>query len=239
MQYSIAGVKFKRASNYQTKEIIKKYLNERKGHTVFTPNTLILSKCNKDTSLASLLNSADLLLPDGMGISLICKKRGFKCERITGIDTAEWVLEYAARNGLSIFLLGGKAGIAERAAARLMQRLSGLKIAGTHHGYFDKTPSSEQNKSVAAQIQDSRADIVFVCFGFPTQEEWIIQNKEQFSNVRLFMGLGGSLDVWSGKVCRAPRPFRAAGLEWLWRCMCEPRRIGEILSLPIFLLKNK
>ena len=199
----------------------------------------MLYKVSSDARLARLLNTADMLLPDGVGVSLILRNRGAKeHERITGIDTAEWVLSYAQSNGLSVYLLGGAPTVAASAARALKKRFPRLKIAGTHHGYFDASMQSKENEEVLKSIRGSHADIVFVCMGFPRQEAWIARHGKHLHGVRLFMGLGGSLDVWSGNVRRAPRIFRACGVEWLWRAVKEPKRIKDILALPVFVIKE-
>ncbi len=234
---NIAGVRIDVTDKADAKSRLRGYLREKSGKRVFTPNSVILGKAARDVRLRELLNKADLLLPDGIGVALAFRIKGYgACDRITGIDTAEWVLRYAAKNGLSVYLLGGEPGVAERAARRLKKALPTLKIAGTHHGYFDFR--TQKNAEVLKSIRSSNTDIVFVCMGFPRQEAWINRYAPQLSDVRLFMGLGGSLDVWSGKIRRAPSLFRAAGLEWLWRALREPRRTTELLSIPIFLIKQ-
>ncbi|MBE6577597.1 MAG: WecB/TagA/CpsF family glycosyltransferase [Ruminococcaceae bacterium] len=237
---AIAGVRIDTCKKADARHRIRAFLKEKNGARVFTPNSLILHKASRDSRLRKLLNSAELLLPDGAGVCLAYRLRGYgDCERITGIDTAEWILRFAEKNGLSVFLLGAERGVAERAAARLKKALPKLRIAGTQHGYFDKRFGSDENRAVVSKIRLSGADIIFVCMGFPTQEAWIYQNASSIPEARLFMGLGGSLDVWSGKVRRAPRLFRVAGLEWLWRAIREPRRASELLSLPLFLIAKK
>lgn len=234
---AIAGVRIEDLDATEIKSRIKDFLSVRGGARIYTPNSLILYKTSKDARLAQLLNSGDLLLPDGIGISVVRCLRGEGVRgRITGIDTAEWILRYAEKKGLSVYLLGGKSGVAERAAERLKKTLPKLKISGTHHGYIQKR---QQNAAVIEEIRRTRADIVFVCMGFPRQEAWISSCSRALPNVRLFMGLGGSLDVWSGKLRRAPLPFRALCLEWLWRAICEPKRAAELISIPLFLLSER
>jgi N-acetylglucosaminyldiphosphoundecaprenol N-acetyl-beta-D-mannosaminyltransferase len=237
--FYISGVRLESMTKKQAIIRIRTKLQNRYGTRIFTPNTLMLYKASKDKRLASLLNGADMLLCDGVGVTLLLKRKGAKnSERITGIDSARWVLGYAAENRLSVYLLGGKPHVAERAAKNLKAALPELNIAGTHDGYFDASPRSAENRHVLRDIRRSRADIVFVCMGFPRQEAWITRYAEQLGDVRLFMALGGSLDVWAGNVRRAPRLFRACGLEWLWRAAKEPHRIKELLSLPVFLIKE-
>ena len=239
-RYTIFGVRFKTLSESEADRRLSRALHGQRSITVFTPNALSLHKASKDGRLVSLLNRADLLLPDGVGVSLARRLAGApRVERITGIDTAWRLLGEAERTGASVFLLGGKAGIPEAAARQIKKAYPRIRICGTQHGYFNKASGSEQNRAILRGIRRARPDILLVCMGFPTQEAWIMRNKGHLPSVKIFMGLGGSLDVWSGRVKRAPKCFQKMGLEWLWRCMREPKRIKDTLSLPCFLIKVK
>jgi N-acetylglucosaminyldiphosphoundecaprenol N-acetyl-beta-D-mannosaminyltransferase len=111
-----------------------------------------------------------------------------------------------------------------------------LQICGVHHGYFDK--SGAENAEVIKKIRTAAPDILFVCFGFPAQEKWITDNLSSLPSVKLALGLGGSLDVWSGNIRRAPLLVQKAGLEWLWRTVLEPKRARIFLDIPHFLFLN-
>ena len=236
-KYSLYGVKFRRISKLQAVDMLCALIDKNKRTVVFTPNIQILGAASKDKRLVALLNGADMLLPDGIGVSLACRKNGLPpVERITGIDTAYAILAYASARGYKVFLLGGKPSIAKLAAKNLRRELPFLRICGTHHGYFDKRKNSPQNQAIIRKIRESEADILFVCFGFPAQETWISQNASLLPSVRLFMGLGGSIDVWSGKVKRAPKIVQKLNLEWLWRCVREPKRILPLIKNTIGLL---
>ena len=180
----------------------------------------MLTKAKDNVELRRLLQRADVLLPDGIGVSILCKiNKKPSCGRAPGIDTAYLLMRHAAKRGLRVFLLGAKDGVAQLAKQRLSEQIPHLCICGTHHGYFDKTKDSPQNAELIRTIQSSKADILFVCFGFPIQEQWIFDNKDALPSVKIFMGLGGSLDVWSGRKRRAPIIMRSCGLEWLWRLL--------------------
>ncbi|MBQ9113017.1 MAG: WecB/TagA/CpsF family glycosyltransferase [Clostridia bacterium] len=239
-KYTLLGVEFEPMTQTAAISCLTSLCQSARGAAVFTPNSLILHKASRDRRLVSLLNNADLLLPDGAGVSLACRICGLpRCQRIAGIDAAYELLRYAEKNGLSVYLLGGDLGVAHAAAVSLKKRLSRLNVCGTHHGYFDKASHSGENQRVLSDIRRASPDILFVCFGFPVQEAWIQANKARLPSVRLFMGLGGSLDVWSGNVRRAPAVMQRAGLEWLWRCLLEPRRFLDAASLPLFLIEAK
>lgn len=205
---------------------------------VFTPNPEMLLFASEDEAFASLLRSADLLLPDGVGVLLGARLVGRQLpERLTGIDSAEWFLSFAARHGLRVFLLGGREKIAESAASTLTARFPALTVCGTHHGYFDKSRNSHENQALLSLLRAKAPDLLFVCFGAPAQERWIAENADAIPSLRLCMGLGGALDVWSGSVRRAPNPIRKCGLEWLWRALSDPKRFPRLLAIPKFLWK--
>jgi N-acetylglucosaminyldiphosphoundecaprenol N-acetyl-beta-D-mannosaminyltransferase len=202
---------------------------------IFTPNTEMLLAAKKDCSLASLLNSAELLIPDGTGIKIASRILNSPIpERLSGIDLAEDLLSIAAHKGCSVYLLGGQKGVAEAAAKNLKCRLPSLNICGTHHGYFDK--SGKENDLVLEEIRAAAPQILFVCFGFPMQERWICDNLSSLPSVRIALGLGGSLDVYAGNVKRAPKAFIKMRAEWLFRIIREPRRIVRAAALPKFIM---
>lgn len=198
---------------------------------VFTPNFGIMRAVKDNSEYKSVLLQADLLLTDGAGIGMLCALHGiFGVPRVTGIDTAYFLLRYAEIKGFSVFFLGGKDGVAKKAAKCLMHKMPLLKICGTHHGYFDKSAESAENQAVIRALCKAKPDILFVCMGFPAQERWIIDNFDRLPSVRVAMGIGGSLDVWAGNVRRAPMVFRVLDLEWLWRCMHQPERFAKLLK---------
>ena len=235
--YSFFGIKFENLTEAAARERIAAFCDDGQTRKIFTPNASILEKARGDAYLLSMLESADLLLADGCGISLATKiLHGESVERITGIDTGFWLMRYAADHSLSVFLLGGKPDVAERAKQKLEAEIADLRICGVHHGYFDTAESSFENARVIDDIRRSGADIVFVCMGFPSQERWICENAHKLPLVKVLMGLGGSLDVWAGDTRRAPAIIQKMGLEWLYRCVREPKRFSKIYLLPRFLL---
>ena len=229
--FELYGVKFKRLTEEGALELMAEALKGKTPLRVFTPNLEMLSAAAACPSVRELMEEADLLLPDGIGITLLCRRNGITPPpRLTGIDTALELLKYAAENGNSVYLLGGKPSVAHRAAEGLRRQLPDLLLCGTHHGYFDVTADSAENGAVIKEINSLSPRILLVCMGFPRQEEWIIQNANKLPSVRIFMGLGGSLDVWSGDLRRAPRWVQKMRLEWLWRCTLQPSRIPRLLG---------
>ena len=201
---------------------------------VFTPNALMLERARRDAVLARLLNRASLSLPDGAGVLWAAEKMGTPLrERVAGIDFGNEILERAERSGLRVFLLGGGDGVAERAAENLRKKHPRLCICGTTWGYFRK--SGEENASVISYIRACRPDVLFVCMGFPVQERWVIENLHLLSDIRVIACLGGSLDVWSGDIRRAPDWMSRTGLEWLWRMLRQPKRFAALPKMASFL----
>ena len=149
--------------------------------------------------------------------------------RVPGIDFASALMGRMAGTGRRLYLLGAAPGVAEQAAVNLRAKYPGLVVCGAHDGFF------QDDASPAAAIKAARADVVFVCLGFPKQEKWIAAHGRE-AGARLYVGLGGSLDVFAGKVERAPESFQKLGLEWLYRLMKEPSRVGRMAKLPLFLV---
>lgn len=202
---------------------------------VFTPNAEIAEMCAEDDALRALIGSADLLLPDGAGVVLASKILGTPLkEKVAGIDFAEGVLALAEILGKKVFLLGGKPDVAEKAKKNLLEKYPELMIVGTHDGYFQKTGA--ENDAVLRTISESHAEVLFVCLGAPAQEKWLTENREKLTGVRLAAGLGGSLDVFAGVVKRAPKFFIKMKLEWFYRLLKEPRRLGRMMKLPKYIL---
>ena len=201
---------------------------------VFTPNALMLERARRDTNLAELLNRASLSLPDGAGVLWAAEKMGTPlCERVAGIDFGAELLARAERAGLRVFLLGGGEGVAERAAENLRKKHPRLCICGTTWGYFGK--EGEENMQVLSYIRACRPDILFVCMGFPVQERWVVENLHRLTDIRVIACLGGSLDVCSGDLHRAPVWMSRAGMEWLWRMLRQPKRLAALPKIFSFL----
>ena len=215
---------------------IKKRIKKGKQTVIFTPNPQILLKAQKSISYQKILNASTLNLPDGIGIVIASKMLGGKIKkRIGGIDFAENIICLAEKKEYKIFLLGAKPKIAKKAKRALQKKHPALLICGTHHGYFKK--KGKENQALIRKISSASPDIIFVCLGAPTQEKWIAENKNNLPDVKLFIGLGGSLDVFAGKTKRAPKLMQALGLEWLYRTVKEPKRATVLLDIPTFLFK--
>lgn len=229
---TLLGLPFSTLGMDALQKKLSRHLETNTPLTVFTPNGEILTRVLRDPSLHRLLRKADLLLPDGVGVLLLSRALNRPVrERLPGIDVGERLLQYAARHRYPVYLFGGRAGVAERAAKELSRRFPGLWIVGTHHGY----PSPREEEALLRSIERTAPQILFVCTGFPEQERWILSHRDRFPHA-LALGLGGALDVWSGDCLRAPKLLQELGVEWLWRVLCSPRRIPRLRFLFPFLL---
>ena len=232
----ILSVKISTLSKQKIINLISHRTEQKSSTIIFTPNTQILLDAQSSPRNLLLLNSADINIPDGIGVLLASKILGGNIKsRISGIELGEALLALAEQKGYRVFLLGAKNGVAKKAKKALKKHYPKLKICGTHHGYFKK--SGKENQKILQKIRAARPDMIFVCMGYPEQEKWIAKNAPKISSARVFIGLGGSLDVWSGNTRRAPLPIQLMGLEWLYRTIKEPRRARIFIDIPRFLFK--
>ena len=230
MRIDVLGVGFDNVTMEEAVSRAMDFLREGGPHYVATPNPEIVEVCRENPAARTAVNGADLVLPDGIGVIRGAAMLGTPLRaRVPGIEFAAALMARMAEEGNSLYLLGAKPGVAEAAAKRLQDQYPGLRIAGTHDGYF------QDDAPVIAAIRGSGADAVFVCLGAPKQELWMAKNSVA-TGARLLCGLGGSLDVFAGQVERAPKFWRDHGLEWFYRLCKDPRRIGRMMKLPLFLL---
>ena len=230
MRVDVLGVGFDNLTLEEAAERGMELLHGEGAHYVVTPNPEIVEVCRRDPAALAAVNGAALVLPDGIGVVKGAAMLGTPLKgRVPGIEFAAQILGRMAGEGLSLYLLGAKPGVAETAARRLEEQYPGLRIAGTHDGYF------QEDGPVVEEICQSGADAVFVCLGAPKQELWMAKNGAA-TGARLLCGLGGSLDVFAGTVKRAPKFFQDHGLEWFYRLCKEPRRLGRMMKLPLFLV---
>lgn len=226
----ILGVLVDHVTMAEAIERAKGFLQEAGSHVIFTPNSEIIMLAHQDRDFCNTLNSANLIVPDGIGV--VYASRIVKAplpERVAGFDLSCRLIEEAGRAGYRVYFFGGKPGVAELAAEKLVAKHPNLQVVGCADGYFDE----EKEKQIIADIQEKQPDILFVCLGAPKQEKWIAAHREELG-VRLLLGVGGSLDVWAGTVERAPENYQKAGLEWLYRLMKQPSRFFRMMALPKF-----
>ena len=229
MKIDVMGLKFDSMTMDEALSRAETLLRGEKAAYVVTPNAEIAYEALHDVQLREMLNGADLMLPDGAGVVLASKLlRTPVKQKVDGVDFAAGLLGILERNGQSLYLLGGKTGIGELAAQKMLEAHPQLRIAGIADGYFqDEAP-------VIAKINASGADALFVCLGAPKQERFMVQHQQEL-HVHLMAGLGGSLDAFAGTVQRAPAWMIRLNLEWLYRLIREPKRFRRMLRLPKYL----
>ncbi|MBI4643521.1 MAG: WecB/TagA/CpsF family glycosyltransferase [Deltaproteobacteria bacterium] len=175
--------------------------------------------------LAAFYHRADLVYVDGAGVALGARLLGYRLPpRLTMADLAWPAAAYMARQGHSLYLLGNPPGVAAQAAERLRLASPGLKILGTHHGFFQK--EGPENEAVIAEINHLRPDVLMVGLGMPLEQRWILDNYARVE-ARVFWNVGAGFQYWAGAIPRCPRWMADSGLEWLFRLLLEPRRLAK------------
>ena len=206
-------------------------LAEDKFHYVVTPNPEFILAAEKDPAFLDVLNSADLVLADGVGVVYSARILGRPLKgRVPGIEFAADMLACLNEMGGRLYLLGAKPGVAEEAGRRILAQYPNIVLCGTQDGYF------KDEEAALLKVAAARPDLLFVCLGAPKQEKWMARWGKH-TGARLAVGLGGALDVFAGNVERAPESWRRLGLEWAFRLKKEPQRAGRMARLPLVLVK--
>ena len=208
-------------------------LKENNGMQIVTINPEMISLGNKDKEFAAVLNNADLVIPDGVGVKIALKIKGISQENIPGIEFSKKLIGMCELEGFSIGLIGAKEEVIQKAVQNIRNEHENLNITYIRNGYFDE----EQEKIIVEELKAVSPRVLFVALGAPKQELFISKLKPQMPNT-VFIGVGGSFDVWSGMVKRAPKIYQTLGLEWLYRTVKEPARFKRIFpALPLFLIQ--
>jgi len=217
---------------------IKELIYRRRPAHIITLNAEIVYQAQTYQELKNIINNANLVTPDGIGIVWGGRHLGYDIkERVTGIDLLHQLCKEAPAEAWKIFLLGSAPGVADKAAQNLTLAYPGLQICGTHHGYF----KDEDIPAIIQKIRELDPHILFVSLGAPKQELWIKRYQQELG-VPACIGVGGSLDVIAGQKKRAPGWMIKLNLEWLYRLAAEPSRFQRQLALPKFaalILKSK
>ncbi|MGA2090439.1 MAG: WecB/TagA/CpsF family glycosyltransferase [Endomicrobiales bacterium] len=212
---------------------ISRIIERRIPSQIVTLNALMFNHCLKDSTLAQTVSNAEIVVADSIGVVWAARLiNNISISRMPGIDLINNLCALATANEYSLFLLGSFHGIAAKAADQLKLKFPGVTIAGCHHGYFD----SHEETSLIELIRSARPDILLVGLDVPRQEKWIAANREKL-DVPIIMGVGGSFDVISGNLKRAPLWMQQLGLEWLFRFIQQPWRLVRIKDLPLFMIQ--
>ncbi|MBI2038228.1 MAG: WecB/TagA/CpsF family glycosyltransferase [Candidatus Magasanikbacteria bacterium] len=244
----ILGINVSNISKKSALEKVVEFLKSDNQYKIFTPNPEMVVKAQKDEYFKQVLNSGDLNLCDGMGLQIFT---GIK--RIPGVDFMLEVCKLVAEQGRGVYLLGsGNDKVVQGACQELSKKFPNLKISGYNKGpVLQEVCHSEQSEEsllserkgsftsvqddsvIVNEINQSGAAVLFVAFGMGKQEKWIYENLSKMPNVKVAMGVGGAFDFISGKINRAPLFLRKSGLEWVYRLIREPKRIGRIFNATI------
>lgn len=229
----ILGVRVDDVTYEEALAVIAGFIASGRPHQVITTNTEHVVAATKDREFRQVLNQAPLAVPDGSGLIWASRLFGRPIrEHVTGTDLADRLMGLAAQRGYRVFLLGAGEGVAEQSARRLVDKYPGLIVAGTYGG----SPRPEDEDEVVRRVKAvGRVDVLLVAYGSPAQEKWIARNLEKLG-VPVAMGVGGVFDFFAGRVPRAPKWMRDAGLEWLYRLVRQPWRWRRQLALPYFVI---
>jgi N-acetylglucosaminyldiphosphoundecaprenol N-acetyl-beta-D-mannosaminyltransferase len=213
--------------------VAQQAIAEQQNLQVVTLNPEMIMQGDSNPELGRILKAAGLVLPDGAGLVWALRKRGHSVNRLPGIEFSEAMIEWAASTGQRVAFVGAAAEVLDAAIANLKQKYSCLNVVYQHHGFF----KTEEAMDIAQACAAHTPQLVFVALGVPRQEQWIATHQHLFSGTVL-VGVGGSLDVWSGKTQRAPAIMRRLNLEWAYRITTEPWRIQRTYkTLPMFVVK--
>lgn len=227
---SILGVKVYNLSMEETLEEMNRLITSGGSHLLVTLGVEMVMAAQKDEEFKNIINDASLVVPDSVGIIWAAKKSGMKLrERVPGVEIIDKVAATSDKYKWKAFFLGAKPGVAKEAAQKLMGKYPDFKCVGEHHGYF------KDDGEVLDMINETEPNLIFVALGFPAQEKWFVKNREKLGS-SIVIGVGGSFDVISGRIKRAPMFYRKLGLEWFHRLITEPKRIIRMMALPAFVL---
>lgn len=198
------------------------------GAHVVTLNAEMAMQADAHAELRDIICRAELVIPDGSGVVLYFRLKGQVIQRTPGIELAANVLKRLSPRE-TVFFYGGAPGVASQAAQDWQQQLAGLNIVGTQHGYL----SAEEEPAFLAHLEALQPQVILVGMGVPRQEIWIRDHRYLCPN-SIWIGVGGSFDIWAGVKTRAPEWMCNNHLEWLYRLYKEPWRWRRMMALPQF-----
>ena len=224
-----------RIDNYTFEEGVNKALEfacSDKVSQIVTINPEMIEYALKNKDFANIIQNAEMVIPDGIGIKIGLKLNGYNVHRLPGIDFAYNLLEKCAVNNLPVAIVGAKEEIINKAVEKLRTKIENLNIVYYHNGYF------ENNEEIYNNLREKSPKLILAAMGSPRQEIFI-SNAKKCLPPCVMIGIGGSLDVWSGNIKRAPEIYQKLGLEWLYRTISQPERFKRIFpALPLFIFKT-
>ncbi|MDD3419053.1 MAG: WecB/TagA/CpsF family glycosyltransferase [Candidatus Gastranaerophilales bacterium] len=227
----ILGCKVDLKSFDEAFSAFEKFVQDDCSHQIITINPEMITAAQNDEEFMTIINESDMNIPDGIGVTLALRILGVSQERVPGIDFSAKVLEYCAKNGFGVALIGAKFEVIEKACENLKAKYEGLNIVFCHDGYF------ENEDEILSELQKTNPKVLLLGVGSPRQEK-IIYKYKKILNRTIMIGVGGSFDVFSGIVKRAPVVFQKLGLEWFYRLAMQPERFSRVFpALPLFLVR--
>lgn len=234
---SLLGAQLSLYSEAELLSLIHTAIREQRSATILSGNVYAYNLAYEHPWLRQYFNQVDAVRLDGVGVRLAAYLLGHRSPpRMTWADFGWSLAAFAEKENISLFLLGSKPGIAEKAAERLRSRYPNLQIAGVYHGYFNKETGSAENEAVLQRINASKPDILIVGFGMPLQERWLLANRDRIEANVVLTG-GAVFDYLSGELRRGPKWLTDYGFEWLARMLIEPKRLWKryVIGNPLFL----
>ena len=231
MSVELFGLNIDTISFQEAVNTAKKLIDGQKVSQVVTINPEMFEYAAKNTDFANIVKEAEMVIPDGVGVKIALKINGVNAERIPGIDFAKKLLIESAVSNIPVAIVGAKEEIITKAIENLKKEIDGLNIVYYHNGYF------QNDEEIYNELSLKSPKLILVAMGSPKQEQFIY-NAKKVLKPALMVGIGGSLDVWSGTVKRAPKIYRVLGLEWFYRTATQPSRLKRIFpTLPLFIIK--
>lgn len=232
MSAELFGLKIDTLSFREALEKARVLIDSPKVSQIVTINPEMFENAATDNEFSNIIKEAEMVIPDGVGVKIALKINGINTERIPGIDFAKKLLVESAINSIPVAIIGAKEEVITAAIDNLKKEINGLNIVYYHNGYFDN------DDDIYNEINSKSPKLILIAMGSPRQEQFIYNAKNTLKPA-LMIGIGGSLDVWSGSVKRAPIIFQKLGIEWLYRTITQPSRLKRIFpTLPLFLLKS-
>ncbi len=235
----LLGVRVDTYDRHDVEDRLRMFVLSKSAHRISTINPELAMWAQHDSEFRALLNTSDLALPDGFGLTLAARRQGTRIHRITGFDLVIELMRIAQEEHATVFLLGGKDWSVHHAALKIKKLFPGVKVVGaeagpeiTHHGGYLQVDNDE-HRLIIDHLKLLKPEILLVGFGHPKQEKWIAKALPNLPSVRIAVGVGGVFDYLSGSVMRAPSVMRALGLEWLFRLFRQPWRLARIYTATV------
>jgi N-acetylglucosaminyldiphosphoundecaprenol N-acetyl-beta-D-mannosaminyltransferase len=229
---NVLDVPISRLNNQEALAVLTEFVRSGQPHLVVTADASAVVTAARDPDFRAVIQSADLVTPDSAGILWAARRLGRPLpERVSGVDLAERLCELAGQYGWGVFFYGAAPGVADEASRAMHNRYPRMRIAGTAHGFLNEREQTDLEERIVV----ARPELLFVALGIPRQEKWL-QSRMSRLGVPLSMGVGGTFDVFAGRVNRAPVWMQRRGLEWLYRLWKNPRKISKVATLPRFVL---